>query len=114
MQIVPYNNNWPQLFDEELLKIKQALAKNYIEAYHIGSTSIPGLASKNVIDILCVVGNLKSNYSELCKLGYLDKGEYNIPSRLFFSKKNEMIQYNLHITEHNHDFISLNLHLEII
>lgn len=42
---------WPQLFEEEEVRIKQALGENCIASYYIGSPSVPGLAAKPKIDI---------------------------------------------------------------
>ena len=55
MEVVPYNENWPRLFEEEAAKIRQVLGEKCLAIYHIGSTSVPGLAAKPVIDMIPVV-----------------------------------------------------------
>ncbi len=51
VEVVSYNPDWPKQFEEEVKGIKQALGDNYVLAYHIGSTSVPGLSAKEDIDI---------------------------------------------------------------
>jgi GrpB-like predicted nucleotidyltransferase (UPF0157 family) len=55
VEVVPYNENWPHLFEEEATKIRQVLGNQCVAIYHIGSTSVPGLAAKPVIDMIPVV-----------------------------------------------------------
>ena len=59
--VTPYNPDWPKFFDIEASKIKEALGANCIAIHHIGSTSIPGISAKPVIDILPVVRNIQEN-----------------------------------------------------
>ena len=62
IQIVPYDPEWAQLFLEEREALYRALSpwlKGTIE--HIGSTSVPGLSAKPVIDIMAAVGTLKES-----------------------------------------------------
>ena len=55
VEVVPYNEDWPRLFEEEAEKVRQLLGQQCVDVYHIGSTSVPGLASKPVIDMMPVV-----------------------------------------------------------
>ena len=54
IKIVPYDINWPWMFETESRRIRQILGPNCAAIYHIGSTSVPGLAAKPVIDIMPV------------------------------------------------------------
>lgn len=54
IEVVEYDPSWPELFLLEAERIKQALGNNCIEIHHIGSTSIPGLNTKPIIDMLPV------------------------------------------------------------
>ena len=107
-KIVPYNPRWPKIFEEEAQKIKEALDKNVINIYHIGSTSVPNLAAKDKIDILLVVNDLEKSLT-LEKIGYTFIGEVNVPLRYFFSKKSPNLKANIHVSEPDHEFINLNL-----
>ena len=62
--VTDYDPSWRKKFEEESLLIRDILADNCIAVYHIGSTSVPGLAAKPVIDILAVVRSLKKTGSE--------------------------------------------------
>jgi GrpB-like predicted nucleotidyltransferase (UPF0157 family) len=108
IEIFPYNPEWPRLFEDEVIQIKSFLGDHCLKIHHIGSTSVPGLAAKEDLDILCVVDKLSSAL-ELQRIGYVFKGELNIPLRYFFSKNTSVSKVNLHVTEEKHGFIDLNL-----
>jgi GrpB-like predicted nucleotidyltransferase (UPF0157 family) len=55
--LVDYDPEWPRLFAHEAERIRAALGKRALQVEHTGSTSIPGLAAKPVIDILLVVAD---------------------------------------------------------
>src|SRR5277367_2277620 len=55
IQVVDYDPRWPELFQREAVKIQAALGDRALRIEHTGSTSVPGLAAKLVIDILLVV-----------------------------------------------------------
>ena len=50
-----YNPRWEQMFRQQEERIKQALKGKQIHIEHVGSTSVPGLCAKPVIDILLLV-----------------------------------------------------------
>jgi GrpB-like predicted nucleotidyltransferase (UPF0157 family) len=53
--IADYDPSWPQRFRREEAKIRTALGETAVAVEHIGSTSVPGLAAKPIVDILLVV-----------------------------------------------------------
>jgi GrpB-like predicted nucleotidyltransferase (UPF0157 family) len=53
--IVGYDPRWPELFGRERDRIRRALGQRALRIEHAGSTSVPGLAAKPVIDIILVV-----------------------------------------------------------
>ena len=53
--LVDYDPNWPALFDREAARIRSILGDRVVLLEHVGSTSVPGLAAKPIIDILLVV-----------------------------------------------------------
>lgn len=55
IQIVDYDPGWPSLFEREAGRIRAALGERALMVEHTGSTSVPGLAAKPIIDILLVV-----------------------------------------------------------
>ena len=108
IEVVPYNSDWPRIFENEALKIKEALGPNFLAIHHIGSTSVPGLLAKPVIDIIAVVKNPEDAIQALEHLGFKYKGEYNVPLRYYFNRK-EDVDTNLHVYQEGHPEISLNL-----
>jgi GrpB-like predicted nucleotidyltransferase (UPF0157 family) len=55
--IVEYDHEWPAMFARETARIRAALGDRALRIEHVGSTSVPGLAAKPVIDILLVVAD---------------------------------------------------------
>lgn len=66
--IVDYDSAWPQLFDQLALVIKGAVGDGALSIEHIGSTSVPGLAAKPIIDILLTVKDVADEDDYLCML----------------------------------------------
>ena len=56
--LVPYDPNWPALFEAEAIRLRRALGSLAVRIDHHGSTAVPGLSSKPVIDIQISVANL--------------------------------------------------------
>lgn len=100
--VVPYDTEWPKLFAKEAILIKQALGENCIEIHHIGSTAIPGLAAKPVIDMIPVVQDIEqvdSANANMLELGFEAKGEYGIPFRRYFQKGANNRTHQAHVFE---------------
>ena len=55
IQLAEYDPEWPLLFEREARRIREALDERALVVEHVGSTSVPGLAAKPVIDIVLVV-----------------------------------------------------------
>lgn len=71
--IVAYDGTWPLLFEAEAARIREVMDGLALRIEHVGSTSVPGLAAKSVIDIQVSVATLENLgvYSEvLGRLGY--------------------------------------------
>ena len=99
IKVVPYSPEWPRLFEQEALLIKQALGNNCIAIHHIGSTSVPGLSAKPIIDILPVVKDIREvdkASKAMEKLGYEVKGENGMAFRRYFQKSNPVRTHNIH------------------
>lgn len=102
VKIVPYDPSWPEKFVIESIDVRKALGENCIEIYHIGSSSVPGLAGKPVIDIMPVV--LDINKVDECnaameRLGYTPRGEDGIPLRRYFRKGPNIRTHHVHVFE---------------
>ncbi|WP_096185742.1 GrpB family protein [Evansella halocellulosilytica] len=53
--LLEYDSNWPKLFEQEAERIRSILGNKILQLEHVGSTSVPGLCAKPIIDILLVV-----------------------------------------------------------
>lgn len=97
--VVAYDPAWPAAFADEARQLRDILGDNAVRIFHIGSTSVPGLMAKPVIDILPVVRDLvrlDQCVERMAALGYEAKGEYGIPGRRFFYKGGAHRTHHLH------------------
>jgi GrpB-like predicted nucleotidyltransferase (UPF0157 family) len=53
--LAEYDPAWPRLFEREAARIRDVLGSRVVQLEHVGSTSVPGLAAKPLIDMLLVV-----------------------------------------------------------
>ena len=87
VRIVDYDVAWADAFQGECARLRRALGESVLDLHHIGSTAVPGLAAKPVIDILIEVGSLDeldARESAMVALGYQPKGENGIGGRRYF------------------------------
>ena len=108
IEVTPYDSNWPKMFEAEASLFKKSIGDNCIEIHHIGSTSVPGLDAKPIIDMILVAKDPNLSIANLESIGYTYKGEMNIPFRFYFTKEDE-IQVHLHMYQENNAEIDLNL-----
>lgn len=106
VEVTPYNPLWSAQYRSEADAILSALPPLIIEIHHIGSTAVPGLCAKPIIDILAVI-NPKHwrnvHVLALEGLAYRYKGEHGIPGRHFFIKPDEIVRtHHLHIFPEGH------------
>ena len=102
IEVVTYNPQWPKMFQTESELIKQALSGNCVAIHHIGSTSVPGLSAKPIIDILPVVKDIlevDKVTMAMEGLGYEAKGEFGIAFRRYFQKGKNNRTHNVHVYE---------------
>lgn len=57
IELADYDPRWPELFRRETERIRAVLGERVLQIEHVGSTSVPGLAAKPIIDILLVVAD---------------------------------------------------------
>lgn len=76
--IVPYQAEWPDMFERHKQSIAKAVGKSALAIEHIGSTAVPGLAAKPIIDILLVV---EESGNEASYLPQLERADYELRVR---------------------------------
>src|SRR5919108_1654902 len=87
--LAPHSTAWAEVFEREATTIGDAFSDLPIELHHIGSTAIPGIVAKPVIDMLGIVPaveGLDARGNPLAALGYEALGEYGIVGRRYFRK----------------------------
>jgi|GEM_PF-658989 GrpB-like predicted nucleotidyltransferase (UPF0157 family) len=112
VELLPYDSKWKAQFEKEKLEIQKILGNNCCDIQHIGSTSIPGIYAKPVIDVLVVVNDLSivdSLNTDFESLGYLPKGEFGIAGRRFYLKGAIDRTHHIHLFEKNDSEIKRHL-----
>jgi GrpB-like predicted nucleotidyltransferase (UPF0157 family) len=87
VHLSPHSPSWALKFLEVKITLEQCLSNApYISIEHVGSTSIPGLLAKPVldIDIIVTLEQLPAVRKALSEAGYLDQGECGVPGRFQF------------------------------
>lgn len=102
VEVVPHNSQWQTAFETESRFIAAVLAENIVVIHHIGSTAIPKIYAKPIIDLLIEVKNLDlvtEKTSAMEKLGYEAMGEFGLIGRRYFRKENPpgIRTYHVHI-----------------
>ena len=68
LEVVDYDSSWPEDFIEHRNRLAEALYEQSVDIEHIGSTSVPGLAAKPIIDIVVVVDDITAEEDYLPQL----------------------------------------------
>lgn len=114
VHIAEYDPRWPQLFAEEAVRVREALGRQAVVALeHVGSTSVPGLAAKPVIDIQVVVRSLEDAeraVPALEELGYRRRPGLDA-KRLYFPRDDAQGRRCFHLHVYGPDHPSREAHL---
>jgi GrpB-like predicted nucleotidyltransferase (UPF0157 family) len=103
-RMVPHDPAWRSAFEAEAAEILRAMGPSLEALHHIGSTSIPAILAKPVIDMLGAASSLddiERAAFRLNALGYTAMGAYSIEGRLYFRKDDASGDrtHHLHIYE---------------
>jgi GrpB-like predicted nucleotidyltransferase (UPF0157 family) len=82
-----YDPAWPEVAAAHMARLG-VLKPLLLETHHIGSTSVPGLAAKPVVDLIALVSDIEAldhKQSELEAMGFIAYGEFGVPGRRFFT-----------------------------
>ena len=111
--VLDYDPEWPLKYNKERDHIIEILKDNCLSIYHIGSTSVPGLAAKPIIDIMVVVRSLAQAdlaAEKFSDLGYEYLGEFGIAGRRYLRKGGDERTHQLHIFQAD-DWKNIQRHL---
>ena len=87
MLVVPYDEAWPALYEQERAVLTDVFGDLIIDIHHFGSTAVPGMRAKPIIDIMVVVEQIElvdAHNDEMARRGYSPRGENGIPGRRYF------------------------------
>jgi len=103
VKLVRHNPKWRQNFEREQKKIRKVFGWDALEIQHVGSTAIPGILAKPIIDIALIVPSLqkaKRYVKKLQAINYELKKNDTRKERLFFTKgPEEKRTHYLHVGE---------------
>ncbi len=85
--IVEYDPSWPARFRALEERVRSALGLIVVAIEHVGSTSVPGLAAKPIIDLDVVVdpSDVREAIDRLAAVGYVHEGDLGVPGRETFT-----------------------------
>ncbi|KAA0549957.1 GrpB family protein [Bacillus sp. BGMRC 2118] len=112
VRLSDYNENWPVMFREETERLSEVFGDEIIKFEHFGSTAVPGLKAKPVIDMMCIVKDIEriDTYNDkMASLGYDVAGEWGIEGRRLFRKGGENRTHHIHVYQLNHPQIERHL-----
>lgn len=89
VRVVPYDGRWESLFRAAAADLRGALGDSILAVEHVGSTSVPGLAAKPILDLLVAVpdfGRAVDGFASLAAFGYEHRPDEEIPDRHYFRR----------------------------
>ena len=114
IEIVDYDPNWPKVFKELSKVLSDHLGDLILRIEHVGSTAVPGLDAKPIIDIDVIIsseGMLQKVITRLEKMGYVHEGDLGITGRETFKPITKDVprdgtgriwpKYHLYVCEQN-------------
>jgi len=111
IQLVPFNPQWKEIYKSETDYLKNQLGSEMIDIQHIGSTAVPAIYSKPIIDMMIGIDNLENSgliTQKLVEFGYQYFGEANVPGRLYFRKRNKY-NFNIALCQYQGDIWTNNI-----
>jgi GrpB-like predicted nucleotidyltransferase (UPF0157 family) len=88
VELVPHSPLWSEMAAAETLRLKGALGDVLVTVHHMGSTAIPGIMAKPIVDMIPIVTDLDALDAatpRVVALGYKSFGEFGIPTRRYFN-----------------------------
>jgi GrpB-like predicted nucleotidyltransferase (UPF0157 family) len=100
MELTEYNPDWPNQFAELRERLSHCLGDVAVAIEHVGSTAVPGLLAKPVIDIDAVIplhAKLITIIGRLAQLGYVHQGNLGIEDREVFKAPTVARRHHLYV-----------------
>jgi GrpB-like predicted nucleotidyltransferase (UPF0157 family) len=102
VEISEYDPTWAELFERERQRLSGVFDSRALGIEHIGSTAVPGLCAKPIVDILVGLDRLELTEEQIAAMERLDYeylGEFGLPGRLYF--RTSPRKYHVHVVEHS-------------
>jgi len=102
VRVVPHHSSWQDGFEQERLVLEEHIGGHVLDIQHVGSTAVPGLDAKPIIDTAIAVASpavIPACGQRLCDLGYIDRGDAGMEGGYFFVKESlpEVRTHHLHV-----------------
>lgn len=101
VELVEHDPTWAELFERERVLLAPIFDRQAVGIEHIGSTSVPDLCAKPIVDVLVGLRRLELSHEHVAamrRLGYEYLGEHGLPGRLFFRKHPRT--HHVHVVEY--------------
>ncbi|MDO3411287.1 GrpB family protein [Saccharibacillus sp. CPCC 101409] len=102
VRLSEYTPDWALRFEREAAFLRGVFGGEILRFEHFGSTSVPGMKAKPVIDMMAIVRDISAidGYNdEMIALGYDAAGDWGIPGRRLFRKGGEERTHHIHFYE---------------
>jgi GrpB-like predicted nucleotidyltransferase (UPF0157 family) len=113
VELVEHSPEWTKTAEARAAALRPAIGDNLVAIHHIGSTAIPGIKAKPVIDLLPLVKDLAAldaRQKHVEALGYESRGEFGLPGRRYFCmSSNGTRLVNVHCYEEGNPGIARHL-----
>jgi GrpB-like predicted nucleotidyltransferase (UPF0157 family) len=106
VKVVAYRPGWHHLFEQERRLLQQHIGSLVLDIQHVGSTAVPGLDAKPIIDIAVAIASpavIPGCRQLLCRLGYIDRGNGSANGGYLFVKESapDIRTHHLHLVAAN-------------
>ena len=107
LSIKPYDASWAKRFETLSQRLRSALGKDALRVEHIGSTAVPGLSAKPIVDIDVVIANdtrLIDVVEGLSEIGYEHQGDLGVEGREAFELRGGSpagLEHHLYVCREN-------------
>ena len=104
VKIVRHRTEWAELYDAEAENLKNCLRELAVDIQHVGSTAVPGLISKPIIDIAIAVtsrSDIAAVVKRLLTIGYIDRSDQGASGGYLLVKESEpdVRTFHIHVVE---------------
>lgn len=97
--VVAYDPAWPRAFGQIRAYLERAVGGHALDIEHVGSTAVPGLSAKPIIDVDVIVrpGEVAEAIRRLERIGYVHEGDLGIPDREAFTSPAGLPAHHLYV-----------------